>query len=293
MPQLEKQVAAQPQLDSVSDGLDALESGPRRRKRIDWVAIIAPVVVLAGFVAVWQFVWFMAWKPESTLPSPASVASTLGDLIREGTAHEAVWTSLRRGVIGFVIAVVIGTALGVLVGQVSVLRKGFRPILSALQSLPSVAWVPFAVMWFALTPSMMYFVILLGAVPSIANGLIGGLDQTPPLLRKAGIVLGAGWLQLVRYVLLPAALPTYLTGLKQGWAFSWRALMAAEIVTNSPDLGVGLGQLLENSGTQLDMPGVIATIFLILLVGIVIETCFFGPLERKVLRDRGLTTTGL
>lgn len=280
-------------LDSVSDGLDALEAAPARRQRVDWVAIVAPVLVIAAFVGIWQFIWWTAWKPESTLPSPATVGSTLWTEITDGTAGSAIWTSLSRGLFGFAIAVVIGTVLGVLVGQVSLLRKGFRPILSALQSLPSVAWVPFALMWYGLGTGTIYFVILLGAVPSIANGLIGGLDQTPPLLRRAGIVLGAKRLQLVRRVLLPAALPTYVTGLKQGWAFAWRSLMAAEVIVNSPDLGTGLGQLLENGRELLDMPTVISSILLILAVGIVVDLCIFGPLERKVLRDRGLTGSGL
>ncbi|WP_265447434.1 ABC transporter permease [Flexivirga meconopsidis] len=286
-------VKESPELASVSDGLDALEQAPPRRRRIDWTAIVAPILVLAAFVGIWHFVWWTAWKPESTLPSPATVGQSLWTSITDGTALEAVWTSLSRAILGFAIAVVAGTVLGVLVGQFSLLRKGFRPILSALQSLPSVAWVPFAIMWFSLSPGTIYFVILMGAVPSIANGLIGGLDQTPPLLRKAGVVLGAGRLQLIRKVLLPAALPTYLTGLKQGWAFSWRSLMAAEVIVNSPDLGTGLGQLLENGREMLDMPSVIASIFLILVVGVVVELCVFAPIERKVLRDRGLSASGL
>ncbi|NHN54282.1 ABC transporter permease [Calidifontibacter sp. DB0510] len=279
-------------LDRLSHGLDALEH-PAQRRTVDWMAIVAPIVVVAGLIGIWQLVWWSAWKPESTLPSPLTVGSTLWSLVADGTAWGVVWTSLSRGLLGFVIAVVAGTVLGVLVGQVSLLRKGFRPLLSALQSLPSVAWVPFAIMWFGLGPATIYFVILLGAVPSVANGLIGGLDQTPPILRRAGQVLGAGRLGLVRHVLLPAALPTYLSGLKQGWAFSWRSLMAAEVIVNSPELGTGLGQLLQNGRDMLDMPTVIAAIGLILVVGVVVELFLFGPLERKVLRDRGLAASGL
>jgi NitT/TauT family transport system permease protein len=133
-----------------------------------------------------------------------------------------------------------------------------------------------------------YAVVLLGAVPSIANGLVAGVDQTPPLYLRAGRVVGATGLASVRHVLLPAALPGFLAGLKQGWAFAWRSLMAAELIASSPDLGTGLGQLLENFRTYSDMSGVLATIILILLVGIGIDVLVFSPLERRVLRSRGL-----
>ncbi|HWC23097.1 MAG TPA: ABC transporter permease [Flexivirga sp.] len=277
----------------ISDGLDALEEKRPQRRRVDKVAIIAPIVVVVAFIAIWQAVWASAIKPEYVIPSPSTVGSELWRMITDGSAWDATWTSLRRGVFGFVIALVIGTLLGLVVSQVSFLRKGFRPILAALQSMPSVAWVPFAVLLLGLNPSALYMVILLGAVPSIANGLIGGLDQTPPILRRAGTVLGAHGLSLVRHVLVPAALPTYLTGLKQGWAFSWRSLMAAELIVNSPKLGIGLGQVMENGRAISDMPTVIAAMILILIVGIVVELGVFAPIERKVLRDRGLAPTGI
>lgn len=277
----------------ISDGLDALEDNRPPRRRIDPVAIVAPLVVVAAFIGIWQAVWALAIKPEYVIPSPSTVWHQLWQMVTDGTAWDATWTSLRRGVVGFLLALVIGTALGLLVSQIAFLRKGFRPILSALQSMPSVAWVPFAVLLVGLSPSAMYFVILLGAVPSIANGLIGGLDQTAPILRRAGTVLGARGLSLVRHVLVPAALPTYLTGLKQGWAFSWRSLMAAELIVNSPELGVGLGQVMQNGRNLSDMPTVIAVMVLILLVGVVVELGVFAPIERKILRDRGLAPTGV
>jgi NitT/TauT family transport system permease protein len=143
-------------------------------------------------------------------------------------------------------------------------------------------------LWFGLGPGAIYFVILLGAIPSIANGTIAGLDQVPPLFSRVGRVLGARGLTLARLVLMPAAVPTYLAGLKQGWAFSWRSLMAAELISQSPRLGTGLGQLLDQGRFLADNAQVVASILLILFVGIVIELGIFAPIERRVLRDRGL-----
>jgi NitT/TauT family transport system permease protein len=167
-------------------------------------------------------------------------------------------------------------------------RRAVGPILSGLQSLPSVAWVPASILWFGLSSGTIYFVVLLGAVPSIANGMVSGLDQVPPLYLRVGRVLGARGLDSARHVLLPAALPGYVGGLRQGWAFSWRSLMAAELIARSPELGLGVGQLLDQSRQLSDTPGVIAGIFTILVIGIAIELCVFAPLERRVLRRRGL-----
>jgi NitT/TauT family transport system permease protein len=152
-----------------------------------------------------------------------------------------------------------------------------------------VAWVPAAILWFGLTDSAIFVVVLLGAVPSIANGLVSGIDQIPPILPRVGKALGAGRIAGIRHIMLPAALPGFLAGLKQGWAFSWRSLMAAELIATSPQLGVGLGQFLHNGSSLNDMSMVMAAILLIFFVGVGIELLVFRPLERTVLLTRGLT----
>ncbi|MFB9909233.1 ABC transporter permease [Allokutzneria oryzae] len=275
-------------------GLDALDvpapasQGPSGLRRFAAV-VLPPVVAVALIIVAWQALWASALWPEWKLPSPLAVAGEVLRLAREGQITETLWTSTHRAVLGFLVAVAIGTPLGLVVARVRVVRAAIGPLLSGLQSLPSVAWVPAAVLWLGLNDSMIYAVVLLGAVPSIANGLVAGIDQVPPLLLRVGAVLGAGRLQSARHVLLPAALPGYLAGLKQGWAFSWRSLMAAEIIARSPDLGIGLGQLLEQGRLLTDMSTVITAILLILTVGIGVELLFFRPLERQVLRSRGLT----
>ncbi|MBZ9645516.1 ABC transporter permease [Streptomyces sp. PSKA30] len=277
----------------VEAGLDALDSapvGPARTplRQILRERVLPPVAAVVLVLLAWQAAYEAELKPDYLLPSPADVWRALSDQWYEGTLFSTVWTSMQRGALGFAAAVVIGTALGLLLGAVRSLRVGIGPVLSGLQSLPSVAWVPAAVVWFGLTDATIYAVILLGAVPSIANGLLAGVDQVPPLYLRAGRVLGATGPARVRHVLLPAALPGYLAGLKQGWAFSWRSLMAAELIASSPELGLGLGQLLENARSYQDMALVLATIGEILLVGIAVDLLLFAPLERRVLRSRGL-----
>ncbi|WP_435973452.1 ABC transporter permease [Streptomyces sp. Qhu_M48] len=278
-------------LAGLEAGLDALDAVEIRRTPVREVLVkkvLPPTLAVALVLAVWQVLVSAGITEETKLPAPSAVWAGLTDMWLQGTLLEVIWTSVSRGLAGFLLALAIGTPLGLLVARVKFVRAAIGPILSGLQSLPSVAWVPPAVLWFGLNDAMMYTVILLGAVPSIANGLVSGVDQVPPLFLRAGRTMGATGLKGTWFVVLPAALPGYLAGLKQGWAFSWRSLMAAEIIASSPDLGLGLGQLLENGRNNIDLPGVFLAILLILVVGIAIDLLIFSPLERWVLRSRGL-----
>ncbi|MFD4375327.1 ABC transporter permease [Streptomyces sp. NPDC058486] len=278
-------------LAGLEAGLDALDAVEVRRTPVREVLlkkVLPPTLAVALVLIVWQVLVSAKITEETKLPAPSAVWDGLADMWLQGTLLEVIWTSVSRGLAGFLLALAIGTPLGLLVARVKFVRAAIGPILSGLQSLPSVAWVPPAVLWFGLNDAMMYTVILLGAVPSIANGLVSGVDQVPPLFLRAGRTMGATGLKGTWHVVLPAALPGYLAGLKQGWAFSWRSLMAAEIIASSPDLGLGLGQLLENGRNNIDLPGVFLAILLILVVGIAIDLLIFSPLERWVLRSRGL-----
>jgi NitT/TauT family transport system permease protein len=280
---------------AVGAGLDALDmpvAQARTGRGRAWSVarrVLPPVVALAVLVVIWQALWAAAIWPEYQLPSPGAVWAQIAERIGTGEIVVFLWTSVHRAVIGFFIALAVAVPLGLLIANVSLVRRGIGPLVSGLQSLPSVAWVPAAVLWFGLTDPAIYFVVLLGAVPSIANGLVSGVDQIPPILPRVGKVLGASRMAAIRHILLPAALPGFVGGLKQGWAFSWRSLMAAELIATSPQLGEGLGQFLHNGQSLSDMSMVMAAIVLILFVGIGIELLVFRPLERAVLHARGLT----
>ncbi|HKR50339.1 MAG TPA: ABC transporter permease [Pseudonocardiaceae bacterium] len=274
-------------------GLDALEAPalpPRPGPGTVFVrSVLPPIVAVVAFIGLWQLAYSIGLKPNYALPSPLEVLQTFGQTVSDGRAWDAISISVSRGALGFLASLAVGTVLGLAMWRSRWLRAALGPFVSGLQSLPSVAWVPAAIIWFGLSDAAIYAVVLLGAVPSIANGLLAGFYQVPPLLDKVGRVLGLGTVGRIWHVLLPAALPGYLAGLKQGWAFSWRSLMAAELITYSPALGIGLGQQL-NIGRELNaMDLVIASILLILVVGVAIELLVFAPLERRVLRARGLT----
>ncbi|MFJ4774224.1 ABC transporter permease [Streptomyces uncialis] len=275
-------------LEAGLDALDAVQSSRTPLRQTLVQKVLPPLIAVALVLVVWQVLVWAEVTESYKLPAPAEVWDEVVTAWQRGTLLEYIWTSVSRGLLGFLLALSIGTPLGLVVARVKFVRAAIGPILSGLQSLPSVAWVPPAVIWLGLNDSMMFAVILLGAVPSIANGLVSGVDQVPPLFLRAGRTLGATGLRHTWHIVMPAALPGYLAGLKQGWAFSWRSLMAAEIIASSPELGVGLGQLLENGRTASSMSMVFLAILMILIVGIAIDLLIFSPLERWVLRSRGL-----
>lgn len=276
--------------DDLAAGLDALESpvvvAERPWWRDAWRAVWPVLAALAAIVAVWQVAYLLELKPSYALPSPAATWSAFVSAVADGTAGRAVGLSLQRAAVGFAMSVVLGVAIGVALAASSFLRRAFGPIITGLQTLPSVAWVPAAIIWFQLSNAAIYAVILLGAVPSIVNGLLAGTDQIPPLYLRVGQVLGArGWTR-IRFVLLPAALPGFLGGLKQGWAFAWRSLMAGEllvIIGSTTSLGVLLSQARELN----DAPGMISYMIVILIVGIVIDQ-LFGVVDRAIRERWGL-----
>lgn len=274
----------------LESGLDALEINSENEVnvRARLIRLFSPVLALIGFIIIWQLVIVFSEIENYILPAPADVLASMQSQFQQGNLQQAVLRSFSRGFQGFLLAIVFATPLGIALGLNKYLRLVFGPILLGLQQLPSVAWVPAAIIWFGLSPTTIFAVILLGAVPSIANGLISGIDQIQPIYLKLGKVLRANRWQNIRHIILPAAWTGYLAGLEQGWAFAWRSLMAAELIAVSPALGLGIGQLLD-VGRQLgDMSLVLTSIFMIMFIGIVVEKVFFSPLRNRTLAKRGL-----
>jgi len=275
-------------IDAQLSGLDALELDlrpPRRWTARLWSELWPKALAVAIFLAFWQIVVWTGWRPEYLLPGPAKVFSALytnfGDLM------SAAATTMQRAVQGFGLAIVIGTVMGALVARNRVLRAAFGSLITGLQTMPSIAWFPLAILLFKLTNGAIIFVVVIGAAPSIANGLISGIDNIPPLWLRAGHVLGARGLANLRHVVLPAALPAFVAGLKQGWAFAWRSLLAGELLVTIPGT-FSLGERLEFAREFTNTPELIAVMIVILVIGILVDELFFGTLERVIRRRYGL-----
>ena len=275
-------------LDAELAGLDALDVPvPRRRARAVTVwAFLWPKLLAVGiFVFCWQVLFWSHWKPDYLLPAPAKVFETLGDQF--DTLLGAAGTTLWRAAQGFALAVVIGTVVGALVSRIAFLRASIGSLISGLQTMPSIAWFPLAILLFKLSEGAILFVVVLGAAPSIANGLVSGIDNIPPLLLRAGRVLGARGIRAFWHVVLPAALPGFFNGLKQGWAFAWRSLLAGELLVVIPGTH-SLGEQLELAQQFALARDLYATMIMIFVVGVIMDELLFGTVNRLIRKRYGL-----
>ena len=277
-------------------GLDSLElsaaladRGPGRIARAAWAALWPKLLAIALVLIIWQLVHLTGWK-QNVVKGPATVFSDLWQQLHHALLWRAIGTTLRRAVLGYSLALVIGSVIGVLVARIPPLRAAVGSIITGLQTMPSIAWFPFAIILFGLSTSAILFVMVLGAAPSIANGLITGVDYTPPLLLRAGKTMGLRGFTLYRYLILPASLPAFVAGMKQGWAFAWRSLMAGELlvlILGQPSIGV----LLNNDQDLQDFAGATAMIIVILIIGIAVDA-LFNTADKAVRRRRGLLDAG-
>jgi NitT/TauT family transport system permease protein len=273
-------------------GLDALENldvSPRTGRQLAsraWAGLWPKVLAIALVIVIWELIHLTGWK-KFVFPGPGITLTNLWDQAKTGLLWHAIRDTLQRAVIGFALAVLIGTVVGALVSRIRPLRAAVGSLITGLQTMPSIAWFPFAIILFGPNPSAILFVIILGAAPSIANGLITGVDYTPPLLLKAGTLMGLRGLPLYRHLILPASLPAFVAGLKQGWAFAWRSLMAGELLINIFNQP-GIGTLLNADQQQLDMASAISVIIVILIIGICVDS-LFGVADRAIRRRWGLT----
>lgn len=270
-------------------GLDALQlddgrpSFGRRLWSSAWPKLGAVAIAL-GF---WQAVVWSHWKREDILPGPVAVGRALADGIADGRLVSAIGITLQRAFIGFAIATVIGVVVGSLIARWKVLRLAFGSFVTGIQTMPSVAWFPLALLLFKRSEGAILFVVVLGAAPAIANGVIAGTDHVPPLLVRAGRVLGARGFGLYRTVVFPASLPSVLSGFKQGWAFAWRSLMAGEllvIILGKSSIGVEM----QNARELADTPALMASMVIILVIGILIDALVFSTADKAIRKRHGL-----
>ncbi|MEY4312818.1 MAG: hypothetical protein RLZZ319_327 [Actinomycetota bacterium] len=247
-----------------------------------WPKLFAIALVIGA----WEALYLSEWRPSYVLPSPGDTFGALFEMIGTERFWLAVKTTMTRAGTGFVLALVLGSIVGVAVARVKPLRLAVGNVITGLQVMPSIAWFPLAILVFGLNEQAILFVVVLGAGPSIANGVIAGIDHVPPAFTRLGRVLGAGPVALYRDIVLPAALPTYVAGLVQGWSFAWRSLMAGEllvIIAETPSLGTTLDFARQMS----KVPELIATMIVILLIGMLVDSVF-GSISRRIRHNRGL-----
>jgi NitT/TauT family transport system permease protein len=245
------------------------------------------------FVAL-LFLWEMAfrariWSPV-LLPAPVQVATYLKGGVTDGTLLHATVITMRRLLIGYFVGLVLGLPLGLLTARWNLFRDTIGTMALGLQTLPSVCWVPLALLWFGQTEAAMLFVVVMGTLWSVIIATETGVRNTPPIYRRAALTMGSKHLHMWLKVILPAALPFIVSGMKQGWAFAWRSLMAAEIFVTILS-GFGLGQLLHFGRELSAMDQVIAIMFVIVVIGLLADKIFFSPIESFLHRRWGTSRT--
>lgn len=249
------------------------------------------VLFFAGLILFWQLLytaacdWF-SWAKPYAIPNPAGVVRCFLLLLSDGTLPAAILGSLFRVVIGFFISVLLGILLGICIVNSDYLAQNLKPLILGVQTLPSICWVPFAILWFGLSESAIIFVVIMGSAFGIALSIESCIKNIPPIYVKAAKTMGVDSYQLYRYVIFPAALPAFLGGLKQGWSFAWRALMSGEVMSAS----MGLGYTLMVGRDLADINQVMTVMLVIILIGILIDKGIFTALEWRILRKRGLTS---
>jgi len=248
-----------------------------------WLNAILFFVVL---LAIWEgLVRAGIWSPV-LVPSPFSVVKYLKDSIQSRELLEASYVTLKRLLLGYATGLVFGLPLGLLNARFKFCEDTLGLLALGLQTLPSVCWAPLALLWFGQTETAMFFIVIMGSLWSITLATDAGVRNVPPIYARAAQTMGSRGLHTWIKVILPASLPFIVSGMKQGWAFAWRSLMAAEIYVTILT-GVGLGTLLHNGREMLAMDIVIAIMLVIILVGLLADKILFSPFERFMHRRWG------
>jgi NitT/TauT family transport system permease protein len=235
---------------------------------------------------VWQKLYDAhIWSPV-LLPSPGQVANYLKEAAADGTLFHATVITMRRLLIGYAVGIVIGLPLGLITARWNLFEDTIGTMALGLQTLPSVCWVPLALLWFGQTEAAMLFVVIMGTLWSVVIATDTGVRHVPPIYRRAALTMGSKHFHIWFKVILPAALPFIVSGMKQGWAFAWRSLMAAEIFV-SILTGFGLGQLLHYGRELSAMDQVIGIMVVIVVIGLLADKIFFSPMERFLHRRWG------
>jgi NitT/TauT family transport system permease protein len=245
-----------------------------------------PLVFFSGLLLVWELVCLARICSPVLLPSPVSVGRYLWEAIRDGTLLGAATVTLRRLVLGYGMGLVAGLPLGLLTARYRLFRDTVGLLALGFQTLPSVCWVPLALLWFGESEAAMLFVVVMGTVWSVIIATESGINNVPPIYGRAARTMGSRGLHTWLQVMLPAALPSIVGGMKQGWAFAWRSLMAAEIYVTVLS-GFGLGYLLQYGRELNAMDQVIGVMFVLLLIGLAADKIVFSPWERWLRRRWG------
>jgi NitT/TauT family transport system permease protein len=249
---------------------------------------VTAVLFFAALAVLWEVAVEAGLWSKVLVPSPLKVLSYLGKSAADGTLLDASWVTLKRLLLGYVAGIILGIPIGLLCARARFFQDTLGVMALGLQTLPSVCWAPLALLWFGQTEWAVFFITFMGSLWSICLAAEAGVRSVPPIYARAARTMGSKGLHTWVRVIVPASLPFIVSGMKQGWAFAWRSLMAAEIYVTILT-GFGLGQLLHYGRELHAMEQVIGIMFLIVAIGLLVDRFLFLPWERFLHRRWGLT----
>lgn len=247
--------------------------------------IVKSTIFYIGLIVIWQLVflfgtrWLKIWKPYA-FPNPQGVFEVLIRLVSNMTLVRAIVKSILRALTGFAISALLGIAAGVVLYKIRRIRKYIGPLIMGMQTLPTVCWVPFAILWFGLTEKAILFVVIMGSTCGIALSVENGIENIDPLYMKAARTMGARGIVMFKEVIVPASMPEVITGLRQGWSFAWRALMSGEVMAST----IGLGHTLILGRDLADINQVMLVMIIIVVIGITVDKCIFKQIQKRLIK---------
>jgi NitT/TauT family transport system permease protein len=266
------------------------KSGSRRNesRKLDLDNVANVTLFIAVFIGIWQIVFLLNVWPKVALPSPAMVSSSFEGLIQDRTLIDGIAVTMYRLIIGFSISIIVGIVIGLAMVKFSGFGKTMSSFAVGLQSFPSVAWVPFAILLIGLNDFGILFVVIMSSVFSVMMSTYSGVRNIPHIYIRAARNMGAKGFSLFWYLMIPAATPSLLIGLKQAWSFAWHALIGAEILIAA---SVGLGHVLLVGREFQLMDQIIASMITIFIIGLIFDRLLFSKLEDRVREKWGLNQT--
>src|SRR3989338_695244 len=248
-----------------------------------FIKIVRQLAFYGAFILIWKFLFSLKIWPQYQFPSPEQVIAVLRDGLYDKSLLAAIFTSMQRLLLGYFVSVVLGIGLGLLIGKFKVLDETMGSFFVGLQTLPSICWLPIATLWFGAGEKSVIFVVIIGSILSVAIATDSGIKNIQTIYLRVGRTMGARGFKIFKEVIFPASFPSILIGLKQGWIFAWRSLMAAEMLYVS----LGLGHLLSVGRELNDSSQILAVMAVIVILGILMDNLIFGVAERKINRIWG------
>lgn len=248
------------------------------------------IAFFAILFVIWELLARMDLWSDILLPAPSEIFAYYYHSVEDNSLLDATLVTLHRLVEGYLVGVLIGVPIGLLNAKFQIFEDTIGVLALGLQALPSVCWAPLALLWFGQTEAAMFFIVIMGSIWSIALATDSGVRHVPPIYVRAARTMGSKGLHTWIKVIIPAALPFIISGMKQGWAFAWRSLMAAEIYVTIIT-GFGLGHLLHYARELHSMEAVIGIMLVIIAIGLAIDRLVFSPLENFLHERWGTNVT--